>query len=86
MWLRSLWTLGNQRDALIHTYPDAVGELLQLDPDTLVDPGGVVIETTDAGTFRRSIARAAQAADAALFEVSPLDDDLDSVFRYLVGR
>lgn len=43
-WRARLWTLGNQRDALIHTYPDAVGELLQLDPDTLVDPGGVDVE------------------------------------------
>jgi len=24
--------------------------------------------------------------DARLLEVAPLDDDLDSVFRYLVGR
>lgn len=49
-------------------------------------PGGVVVETTDAGSFRRAIAGAAVAVDAALLEVTPLDDDLDSVFRYLVGR
>lgn len=59
---------------------------VQLEAPAAGRPGGVVIETTDAGTFRRSIAGAAQAADAALLEVSPLDDDLDSVFRYLVGR
>lgn len=47
---------------------------------------GVVIETTDVGTFRRSVATAAKAVDADLLEVSPLDDDLDSVFRYLVQR
>jgi ABC-2 type transport system ATP-binding protein len=48
--------------------------------------GGFVVETTDAARFRRGIAAAAQAVDAALLEVAPLDDDLDSVFRYLVQR
>lgn len=37
-WRARVWALGNQRDMLIHTYPDALGELLQLDPDLLVDP------------------------------------------------
>jgi ABC-2 type transport system ATP-binding protein len=48
--------------------------------------GAVIVDTTDAPLFRRSVALAAQGADATLLEVSPLDDDLDSVFRYLVGR
>ncbi|MDW8336869.1 MAG: HDOD domain-containing protein [Tepidimonas sp.] len=38
-WRARVWCLGNDRDTLIHSYPDAVGELLQLDPDLLVDPG-----------------------------------------------
>jgi HD-like signal output (HDOD) protein len=42
-WRARVWALGNQRDVLIHTYPDAVGELLALDPDVLVDPG--IVET-----------------------------------------
>ena len=37
-WRARVWCLGNDRDTLIHSYPDAVGELLQLDPDILVDP------------------------------------------------
>jgi len=45
-----------------------------------------VVDTTDAPRFRRSIATVSQQVDAALLEVSPLDDDLDSVFRYLVQR
>jgi hypothetical protein len=36
--------------------------------------------------FRRSVAGIAQQRDLLLDEVVPLDDDLDSVFRYLVGR
>ena len=36
--------------------------------------------------FRHALAAVAQAGDAQLFEVTPLDDDLESVFRYLVGR
>lgn len=38
-WRARVWCLGNDRDTLIHSYPDTVGELLQLDPDLLVDPG-----------------------------------------------
>ncbi|TSE20477.1 HDOD domain protein [Tepidimonas alkaliphilus] len=37
-WRARVWCLGDDRDVLIHSYPDAVGELLQLDPDSLVDP------------------------------------------------
>ena len=59
---------------------------VRLEPATGSRPGGVVVETADAIGFRQSIASASRAADAALLEVTPLDDDLDSVFRYLVGR
>ena len=59
---------------------------VHLEPATGARAGGVIIETTDAGTFRRSIAASAREIDAALWEVTPLDDDLDSVFRYLVQR
>jgi ABC-2 type transport system ATP-binding protein len=44
------------------------------------------VETTDIHRFRREVAVAARALDLPLDEVVPLDDDLDSVFRYLVGR
>ena len=44
----------------------------------------VLVDTTDAPTFRRSVAAIAHSLDAQLWEVTPLDDDLESVFRYLV--
>jgi HD-like signal output (HDOD) protein len=37
-WRARVWMTDNARDTLIHSYPDAVGELLQLDPDLLVNP------------------------------------------------
>jgi ABC-2 type transport system ATP-binding protein len=46
----------------------------------------VTVDTVDVGAFRRSIAAVARDRGARLREVVPLDDDLDSVFRYLVGR
>ena len=52
----------------------------------LVDDETVLVETSDVQRFRRSVATTARDVDAALWEVVPLDDDLDSVFRYLVGR
>jgi ABC-2 type transport system ATP-binding protein len=48
---------------------------------------GLVVDTVDADRFGRAIASIAKAHDARLREVDPLDDDLESVFRYLVeGR
>ena len=55
-----------------------------LEPATASRPGGVVVDTTDAATFRRTVAVSARAVDAQLWEVTPLDEDLESVFRYLV--
>jgi ABC-2 type transport system ATP-binding protein len=57
---------------------------VQLEPPSAGRAGAVVVETTDAGAFRRSVAITAREVDTTLFEVTPLDDDLDSVFRYLV--
>ncbi|WP_420639690.1 ABC transporter ATP-binding protein [Candidatus Poriferisocius sp.] len=47
---------------------------------------GLVVDTTDPAAFRRALAPAARAQDASLGELRPLDDDLESVFRYLVER
>ena len=44
----------------------------------------LVVDTDDVGAFRQAIARDARAANARLYEVATLDDDLESVFRYLV--
>ncbi|MBI2709274.1 MAG: ABC transporter ATP-binding protein [Actinobacteria bacterium] len=52
----------------------------------MVDAETVVVETSDVTAFRRRVAPAARDAGAHLWEVVPLDDDLDAVFRYLVGR
>ena len=49
-------------------------------------PGTIEVETTDVHQFRRSVAVIARDKDLELDELVPLDDDLDSVFRYLVGR
>ena len=47
---------------------------------------GVVVDTNDPAAFRRAVAPAARDRDASLRELRPLDDDLESVFRYLVAR
>jgi ABC-2 type transport system ATP-binding protein len=51
-----------------------------------VDAGAVEVETADAAGFRRSVAGVARDHQARLTEVRVLDDDLESVFAYLVGR
>jgi ABC-2 type transport system ATP-binding protein len=51
----------------------------------LLDETTADVQVSDVGEFRRSIARAAQHLSIELQEVVPLDDDLESVFRYLVG-
>lgn len=51
-----------------------------------LDGGEVlVVDVRDAPAFRRTVAGVAREAGARLAEVTPLDDDLESVFRYLVG-
>jgi len=52
---------------------------------TIVDEYTAQVSVTDVGLFRRSVAPAAQHVGALIAEVLPLDDDLESVFRYLVG-
>lgn len=44
----------------------------------------VVVETGDGGTLARALPRVARDEAVLLHEVRPLDDDLESVFRYLV--
>jgi ABC-2 type transport system ATP-binding protein len=51
-----------------------------------VDGDTIVVDTTDAARVRRTVALVARAVGARLEELVPLDDDLESVFRYLVGR
>jgi ABC-2 type transport system ATP-binding protein len=56
----------------------AMGVHLQSDEELVVD-------TADVTQFRRTVAAIAQSHGSRLYEVRPLDDDLESVFRYLVG-
>ena len=49
-------------------------------------PEQVIVDTIDVATFRRQVAVVARDGGARLTEVVPLDDDLESVFRYLVSR
>ncbi len=44
------------------------------------------IDTSDARALSRALAPVARERDASLFEVVPLDADLEGVFRYLVQR
>jgi len=53
---------------------------------TVIDEHTVIVDTEDVTSFRLSIARVARACGVRLREVQPLDDDLESVFKYLVGR
>jgi ABC-2 type transport system ATP-binding protein len=63
--------------------------LLAADVVTAVELEGedsLVVETTTAARLRRRVAGVALTAGARLSEITPLDDDLESVFRYLVNR
>jgi ABC-2 type transport system ATP-binding protein len=52
----------------------------------LEDESTISVEATDGGAFGMVIAGLAQQVGATLIEVRPLDDDLESVFKYLVSR
>ena len=49
-----------------------------------VDDDSVIVDTDEIAAFRRAVAQIAREEKARLFEVRGLDDDLESVFRYLV--
>lgn len=46
---------------------------------------GLLIETPDAGAFRRSLAAVAKDRGVRLYEMAPLDEDLESVFDYVLN-
>ena len=49
------------------------------------EPGALTVATASAGRFATAIAPLARDRQASLHELRPLDADLESVFRYLVG-
>ena len=51
-----------------------------------VDDDGLIVDVNDVTAFRTSVLRSAQAANVRVEAVQPLDEDLESVFRYLVSR
>jgi len=51
---------------------------------TVIDDDQIEVTTADTPRFRREIATVCKATSSRLEEVTPLDDDLESVFRYLV--
>jgi ABC-2 type transport system ATP-binding protein len=67
------------RELAVRLLEDAVVRAVDLDGDALI------VETDDAAALRRAIAPVAVAAGARIDEFVPLNDDLESVFRYLVG-
>ncbi len=51
-----------------------------------VDESGLVVDVTDVTAFRRAVLAVAQSVNARVEAIEPLDEDLESVFRYLVSR
>ncbi len=51
-----------------------------------VDDDGLIVDVNDVTAFRTSVLRSAKAAGVRVEAVQPLDEDLESVFRYLVSR
>ena len=64
--------------AMIDT-PGVVGVHLQ-------DEGTLAFDVDDVSAFRANVLGKAVAAGVRITEIAPLDEDLESVFRYLVGR
>ncbi|MEX2658121.1 MAG: ABC transporter ATP-binding protein [Acidimicrobiales bacterium] len=54
-------------------------------PDAVDGSGEILVDTVDVVAFRSIVAGAAQETGARLLELVPLDEDLESVFRYLVA-
>jgi ABC-2 type transport system ATP-binding protein len=51
-----------------------------------VEGGDLLAEVVDIATFRRLLPRLGVEIGASIHEITPLDEDLESVFRYLVAR
>ena len=85
--LRDLMDDRPHRIRLTIDIPEQIGAALierRLAVGVRVVDDGLVVDTVDADGFGRAIAGVAQEHNARLRELTPLDDDLESVFRYLV--
>ncbi len=86
--IRALMDDRPRRVRLLCTNPRAVAARLALLPGTRslqLGTGGIIAETTAPLEFHAEVPRAAQQAGARLFGIEGLDEDLESVFRYLVS-
>lgn len=72
--------IGTDRPGVLATALMATGTLVGLQ----LTPEGIDVATTDVARFARVVAGEARRVDASLDEIRPLDDDLESVFRYLM--
>ena len=67
--------------------PRAIASRLVATPVALavrIEDDAVIVDTAEIATFRQVVAQIAREERARIFEVRGLDDDLESVFRYLV--
>jgi ABC-2 type transport system ATP-binding protein len=51
-----------------------------------LEAGGLIVQSADFGRFTQRVTGLARGAGISLFELAPIDDSLESVFAYLVGR
>ena len=51
-----------------------------------ISAGSLILDTLDVDRFGRAVAPMARELDIHINEIAPVDDDLESVFRYLVER
>jgi ABC-2 type transport system ATP-binding protein len=66
-----------------------LGSMLLAEPSVFgaeLSDGRLTVRTSDFGGFTRSVPRLARGAGISLFELTPTDDSLESVFSYLVRR
>ena len=89
---RSLRTLMEDQPHVIQITTNGARELgaallqKEIIEGVTIEDGTLKITTSKIDAFGRSIASIARELDVSLIEVTPMDDDLESVFRYLIER
>ncbi len=59
---------------------------VSLEPATSTAPGGVHVQASDVGSFATALPRLTRERGIRLYQVTPDDESLESVFAYLVAR
>ena len=89
---RSLRTLMEDQPHVIQITTNGARELgaallqKEIIEGVTIEDGTLSVTTSKIDAFGRSIASIARELDVSLIEVTPMDDDLESVFRYLIER